>query len=608
MLTLLLASATRATGPTRKFFPDDPIVREPATQDASKAAVYEVDLALELIVNQFARPGDRATTSPRAGNVNTVDEVPDSTWFTNRIGARAMSVDELARGPNLGTPPDPAAWTVVRTKSAGASPGFTARDAGGDTWFITFDAPGYPEAGSGAIAVANKLFWALGYNQVENFITRIDPSRLTIGEQVTLRDRTGKRRAFTDKDLRAVLERAHRSADGTYRVVAARQLQGRIIGNFRYYGTRPDDPNDIVPHEHRRELRALYVFGAWTNLVDMKAGNTLDVLVDDEGRSVVKHYLQDVGSTFGTGANGPHDYDEGWEWLYEADKTWRRLATLGLYLQPWQTVSYDEHPSIGRFEGKQFDPTAWRPRVPVAAHRHLRGDDAFWAAQRVAAFSDEAIRAIVKTAEFSDPRAERMLGDILIERRNKIAQVYLPAVNPLAGFALADSGELRFTNVAVAHKVAEVPSRGYKASWFTFDNLTQQSSALGETSAPSGAALTAPPGCRPRRAHTSALTWRPSDPSSLRGRRRSRSSSGVRLAGGRWSASSVDHARCTAQPHHEECPTEQRRDPIGDDGRRELPAYRMAPRRAGWRLTPALCSSRATCSASGVIVTTGGPR
>ena len=45
----------------------------------------------------------------------------------------------------------------------------------------------------------------------------------------------------------------------------------------------------------------------------MKAGNTLDALVTEGGRGVVRHYLQDVGSTFGMGANGPHDWDEGWE-------------------------------------------------------------------------------------------------------------------------------------------------------------------------------------------------------------------------------------------------------------------------------------------------------
>jgi len=50
------------------------------------------------------------------------------------------------------------------------------------------------------------------------------------------------------------------------------------------------------------------VFGAWTNLTDLKAGNTLDTLVTVNGRAVIRHYLQDVGSTFGTGANAPHDY------------------------------------------------------------------------------------------------------------------------------------------------------------------------------------------------------------------------------------------------------------------------------------------------------------
>ena len=123
------------------------------------------------------------------------------------------------------------------------------------------------------------------------------------------------------RDLDDVFARAHRSADGSYRAIAARAVPGRPIGGFRYYGTRPDDPNDVVPHEHRRELRALKVFGAWTNLVDMKAGNTLDTVVVENGRSVVRHYLQDVGSTFGTGANGPREYDEGWELLYDGALT-----------------------------------------------------------------------------------------------------------------------------------------------------------------------------------------------------------------------------------------------------------------------------------------------
>jgi hypothetical protein len=41
----------------------------------------------------------------------------------------------------------------------------------------------------------------------------------------------------------------------------------------------------------------------------------------------VRHYLQDAGSTFGTGALGPREWDEGYEHLYEGEPTWKRLAT-----------------------------------------------------------------------------------------------------------------------------------------------------------------------------------------------------------------------------------------------------------------------------------------
>ena len=183
-----------------------------------------------------------------------------------------------------------------------------------------------------------------------------------------------------------------------------------MLGGFKYHGTRPDDPNDIVPHEHRRELRALRVFGAWTNLTDMKAGNTLDTLVTEGGRGVVRHYLQDVGSTFGVGANGPHDWNEGWEYVYEGGATKRRLFTFGLAISPWQTADYEKYPAIGRFEGDRFDPETWKPRAPTAAYIEMRDDDAFWAARRVMAFSDELIRAMVKTGEYSDPAAETVSG------------------------------------------------------------------------------------------------------------------------------------------------------------------------------------------------------
>jgi hypothetical protein len=293
------------SGQRPRFFSDDPLQREPETQDASDVEEWEIGLTPDLLLNLFGQPGDR-TLDQRALNVNTADEVPDSSWFTNRIYARPVTVEEVTKGPNTGDGPAPGRWTVIRPKSAGVSPGFTVRDEKGEVWFLTFDARENPVAPTAAIAVATKLFWGLGYNQVENHLATIRPEDLAIAPDTTIRAH-GRQRPFTRADLEDVLERAARSADGSYRVIAGRAIPGRTLGGFRYHGTRPDDPNDVVPHEHRRELRALQVFGAWTNLVDMKAGNTLDTLVTENGRGVVRHYLQDVGSTFGTGALLPRE-------------------------------------------------------------------------------------------------------------------------------------------------------------------------------------------------------------------------------------------------------------------------------------------------------------
>jgi hypothetical protein len=481
----VLAAALAGAASSVKFHADDPIDREPETQDASRAAEWTIDLFVDLTMNLFGSPGE-AAVGVRAGNVNTIDEVPDSNWFTNRIHARSISIEDARRGPAVGDGPAPGIWTIVGAKETGAAPGFTIRDPAGETWFISFDARGFPEAATGALVVANKIFWALGYWQVDNRLTRVRPEQVVIAETATVRPMSGVRRRMRMSDLDAIWERAHRSADGSFRAVAGRRLSGRPLGGFRYYGTRPDDPNDLVPHEHRRELRALKVFGAWTNLVDMKAGNTLDVLVAAQKRHVIRHYLQDVGSTFGTGAIAPREFDEGWEHLYEGDPTWKRLVSFGFYLRPWQTVDYDEHPTIGRFEGVEFDPAGWRPRVPVAALRHVQPDDLFWAARRVIAFSDEMIRAIAKTGEYSNPDDERHLADVLIERRNRIAAAYLTAVNPIVDVALSPEGRLSFGNAAVAAGVIGPPEGGYRVTWARFDNTSGTVTPIGESTVAAG--------------------------------------------------------------------------------------------------------------------------
>jgi hypothetical protein len=109
----------------------------------------------------------------------------------------------------------------------------------------------------------------------------------------------------------------------------------------------------------------------------------------------------------------------------------------------------------------------------------LRADDAFWAARRVAAFSNDMIRAIIHTGEFTDPAAEKALVDIMIKRRNTVVRTYLPAVNPIVDPRLTDHS-LSFGNAAVDADVAHAP-QAYRAAWFQFDNATGDARPLTET-------------------------------------------------------------------------------------------------------------------------------
>jgi hypothetical protein len=356
------------------------------------------------------------------------------------------------------------------------------QDPSGHTYQIEFDPPDHPEMATGAEIIGTAFYHALGYHTVEVFIAELDPATLVISPDATIKDPLiNERRPLKRRDIDAVFRRSARLPNGHYRVLASRFADGEPLGNFRYYDTRPDDPNDIVAHEHRRELRGARVFGAWLNHDDSRGVNSLDFLVEESGRRYVKHYMFDFGSIMGSGTKFEQRHRAGNEYLLEWKPGWLTLATLGLYTRPWMHFDYPEVPaSVGRFESQSFQADAWKPEYPNPAFENMREDDAFWAARIVAAVSDEAIAAVVRKARYSDPAADDYLTRTLIERRDKVVARWLTGVNPLVDFALSPAGRLTFANAAVRAQVA-TPASGHVLRWSRFDNTTGEATFVAET-------------------------------------------------------------------------------------------------------------------------------
>lgn len=424
--------------------------------------------------SEFVDPAKRSTDIPRwirmaagnpkqAANVNTLDEVPDSSWFTNRHALRHMTVAQLVRGPNRGSPPDLKTATITKAKLEGVTPGLQLTDAQGQSYLIKFDNKNYPELQSGAEVISTKILYAAGYNVPENYIAYLDPGKLTIKEGVEFVDK-GKKRAFTPEDLTNMLRNAARRPDGQYRVLASKILSGTPKGPFPYVGLRGDDPNDLIPHEHRRELRGLRLIASWINHWDMKEGNTLDMYVEESGRKFLRHYLIDFGSSLG-GGKSPTEYFHGREYGLDKMNILKELFTLGITVTPGEKTAPIVLPEVGLFSANDFDPGDWKPSFHAVAFDNMTREDASWATRIILSINEDELLNIVKTAEYSNPKATDYIFRTLLDRRQQIATYWLRNENPLASFAVVmgkDGPELAFEDLMSSHDLASKAQYQYE--------------------------------------------------------------------------------------------------------------------------------------------------
>ncbi len=469
----------------QKFLPDDPIWEDRDDLPIEKPAAMILSPSFDALENLIG--SEARGPQSRAANINTLGEVPDSNWFTNRMGTRDLPLEELVRGPDRTSGPDTGGLlTIKRAGLLALSDGLEVIDSRGDRYLLKFDPRSHPTLASAADLIATKFFHAIGYHTVPTHVAYVDPNQLRIDASAQV-FRLGRSIGPLRADyLKSVLDEAARLPDGRYRVAANHLPEGEVVGGFKFYGTRSDDPNDIFPHEDRRELRALRVFAEWLNFTSASGVHTLDVYVDQTGNHYLRHHLIDFRTALGSGRDFdnriiPKDRQDGNEYALGFNKPSLKTAvTLGIWTRPWMKVDFTSpgYAEIGRIESDFFEPGRWKPYYPNPAFDKMRADDAFWAAKIVARFSDQAIRAIVAAGGFSDPMAEKHLADTLIRRRDKIVSHYLRQVNPLDGFRLVDSA-LEFENLGERQGLA-ADSR-YEYQWFAFDNSSASLTPLQET-------------------------------------------------------------------------------------------------------------------------------
>jgi hypothetical protein len=417
-------------------------IREPKARSVNQLQDFGSPL-LVLPVKRLVRHAGK-----EAADINSVDEVPESSWFTNRNFLHRMTTEEFAQGPEGQEPTGAGPWTITHCKQGGISLGFRIRDSKGDVYMLKMDQGDFPEMMSAADVIASKFLYAAGYNVPKNSVVEFDPRILSAKNDLQCQRLDGQKFSMTAEGIQHFLEKSARTKDGKIRAMASKYLDGKPVGPFSYTGVRSDDPNDRIPHEHRRELRGLRVIMAFLNDDDIRENNTLDMYVEENQRHFLRHNLIDFGNSLGSATNRPKNSKEGFEYHFDPGEFMLAVFTFGLDRPPHRELAPMAFPSIGNFTDEDFQPEQWKSNLPNPAFENLTDRDGYWGAKIVAAFNDEQIAAAVHSGGYSDPEAERRVIEILRNRRDRTANYWFRRIAPLDRFHL-EGNDLSFADLAI---------------------------------------------------------------------------------------------------------------------------------------------------------------
>jgi hypothetical protein len=395
---------------------------------------------------------DLAPIAP-AGDVNSLDEVPHSSWFV----PRAVDVGAMARGPDASGPPRPPFTILSDPPRAVASSGFSISDARGQRYEMIIDPPDRPEMRTGAAAIAARFAWALGLHTPAVYVTWVRPEQFWRSEAGT-------------PDVSSMLTSGAPAVLGSYRVAALAMPPSAWLGYAPESGTRGDDPNDVVAHEDRRVLRSLKVFASWIALSGVGPSKTMDRYLGMPGEGHVVHFVTGLDDALGADdivrvTDLPPAQGGG--------STIVRLITLGLSPNPAPRPTQIDIPALGHFES-DVDPRSFGPSTPYEPADRLTPADGYWAAKRIAAISSAHIALAIEAGKISDRRAREAMQNTLEARRERVIRYWFERVTPVE-LARIEGRRLELRDQAIRHAVARAETTDYYV-----DFLTAEGSSVGD--------------------------------------------------------------------------------------------------------------------------------
>lgn len=422
-----------------------------------------------------------------AVNVNAMDEVADSSWFTNRgplsplevaygacedLDPSVPGVDDDVHGP----------LTIVRGKPDGSNPGFFVRDPSGQMYLMKPDGELQAERPSASDAIGAAVFWAAGYYAPCNRVVFVEPGDLVLDPTAEVRRTDGRRGRLRQETVDEILELAVRAPDGRLRFSLSRFIDGQPIAPWTYEGTWPHDPNDVVPHQHRRDVRGMYVLSSWLSHIDSRQENTMASWMEVEGeRGYVRHYMIDFSDALGILFT--------WEALarrfghsgyFDVQHMAEDFVTLGLLDRPWHHSEFGPAGNVlGYYDLERYVPDEWRPGYPNPAYERMTEHDAAWMTRIVARFGDEHLRALIERGRFSSPVVRDELFRIMHGRRERILERWLTRLSPLTDpRPEAEGARVCVEDLALTSGIRPPETRVYHARGYAGDALEPRETAL----------------------------------------------------------------------------------------------------------------------------------